>query len=128
MPQTDKASAGESGHESLSPEDLNARLIQVLETSKVAKPVDEEGAGAVRDKMTDSPSSSEHRRREKRFDSPNDAFKEVFSEYGAKLSPSLMRMQLEGDLCFDNEDDFDKESGSGSGQEKVLKETKNNHN
>ena len=32
----------------------------------------------------------------KRLDSPSDAFKEVFNEYGAKLSPELMRLQIEG--------------------------------
>ena len=115
MQQSDKNSAG-SGHESLSPEDLNARLIQVLESSSNFRPADEEDLikATVRDS---SDSSSSERRNKKRFDSPNDAFKEVFSEYGAKLSPSLMRMQLEGDLRFDNDDDFDKESGSGSCQE-----------
>lgn len=41
--------------------------------------------------------------RKKRLDSPSDAFKDVFSEYGAKLSPALMRLQLEGDLPFDDE-------------------------
>ena len=28
----------------------------------------------------------------RRMDSPSDAFKEVFEEYGAKLSPELMRL------------------------------------
>lgn len=32
------------------------------------------------------------------MESPSDAFKDVFNEYGAKLSPALMRLQLEGDL------------------------------
>ena len=32
-----------------------------------------------------------------RLDSPCDTFKDVFEEYGAKLSPNLMRLQLEGD-------------------------------
>ena len=49
----------------------------------------------------DSQSSDEDRfrndmspakRAPKRLDSPNDAFKDVFSEYGAKLSPALMRL------------------------------------
>ena len=35
------------------------------------------------------------------MDSPSDAFKEVFYEYGAKLSPGLMRLQLEGELEFE---------------------------
>ena len=38
------------------------------------------------------------RSKRRRIDSPCDAFKDVFSEYGAKLSPSLMRLQLEGDM------------------------------
>ena len=42
------------------------------------------------------------------MDSPSDAFKEVFEEYGAKLSPELMRLQIEGgDLPFADGPDED---------------------
>ena len=96
MQQSDKNSAG-SGHESLSPEDLNARLIQVLESSSNFRPTNEEDhiKTTVRD-SSDSP-SSEHQNK-KRFDSPSDAFKEVFSEYGAKLSPNLRSLQISGQM------------------------------
>ena len=43
------------------------------------------------------------------MDSPSDAFKDVFSEYGAKLSPDLMRLQLQSDFnCDDEDDDIEK--------------------
>lgn len=45
----------------------------------------------------------------KRLNSPPDAFKEVFNEYGAKLSPDLMRLQLEGDLAIDADGPLDLE-------------------
>ena len=39
-----------------------------------------------------------------RLDSPCDTFKDVFEEYGAKLSPSLMRLQLENNEFPEDED------------------------
>ena len=119
-----------SVHESLSPEDLNARLIQVLEEVKVTQVAEDKthdryrsisSAGIDDDMEVEEPTTavgpmSPVRNQKQRYASPNDAFKDVFSEYGAKLSPALMRLQLEGGgMTFDEpigDDDDDNIFGS----------------
>ena len=53
----------------------------------------------------------------KRLDSPSDAFKDVFEEYGAKLSPALRRLQIEGDLPFADGPGGDQDDDCNSDQE-----------
>ena len=94
----------------MSPEDLNARLIQVLEEVKETQVAEEQGhnryrsidshqygssAGNANDDDAEEPTTVAGKMspvRRERLDSPNDAFKDAFSEYGAKLSPALMRL------------------------------------
>ena len=54
------------------------------------------------------------------MDSPSDAFKEVFYEYGAKLSPGLMRLQLEGDLQFEADGPSDEHTDEIATPTKVV--------
>jgi len=54
------------------------------------------------------------------MDSPSDAFKEVFYEYGAKLSPGLMRLQLEGELPFEADGPSDEHTDENATPTKVA--------
>ena len=73
----------------------------MLETSNEARGSSRRSSQSDDDVRTGLDYSADEAVPSRRLGSPSDTFKDVFSEYGAKLSPSLMRLQLEGDLPLD---------------------------
>ena len=83
--------------QNLDQEQLNARLIQVLAEGRDTSRSHSSGHKLSNPDCADSGDGANNDayspiRVTKRLDSPSDAFKDVFSEYGAKLSPALRRL------------------------------------